>query len=573
MLKKYAKKYAKLIVGQLFFASIWVFAQLLIPRLMVDIIDSGIMIKDMGAIVSRGLAMLLATVLNIVSLMISLLFLTRVTAGISRDLRSDLFGKVVDWSKETRTGFSNSTLITRTVNDVKQVSNLIDLSLRKIFTLTVTVIGSLAISFSLDAKLASIILIIIPAIFLVGLLLTTRALPQYARIRKSLDRINQLFRENIRGIRVIRAFNKSDYEKREFEKATKDAYEANVRSESTMMLLSPLILLFTNILISLILLAGGGRAQIGTIKLGVLVGLVEYATISLSNIQQFASIITIIPRSKVSIDRISEVLSTEEILKIKEDGSESYEEGISFKNVEFCYPGYRRAALKNISFSLIKGETKAIIGSTGSGKSTVIKLLLRDYDACQGQIYLNGRDIQSLLNEEISQTVTIVPQTGFLFSGSIRENIQTGKKDASDEEIWEVLDMVRMGDFFRESPEGLDTHIAQNAVNFSGGQKQRISIARGLIRESDFYVFDDCFSALDYSTEKKVREAIKEKLANRGVLVIAQRVATVRDADEILVLENGEIIDRGSHKELAENSEIYKEILASQLKSEEGEIR
>ncbi len=573
MLKKYAKKYAKLIVGQLFFASIWVFAQLLIPRLMVDIIDSGIMIKDMGAIVSRGLAMLLAMVLNIVSLMISLLFLTRVTAGISRDLRSDLFGKVVDWSKETRTGFSNSTLITRTVNDVKQVSNLIDLSLRKIFTLTVTVIGSLAISFSLDAKLASIILIIIPAIFFVGLLLTTRALPQYARIRKSIDRINQLFRENIRGIRVIRAFNKSDYEMKEFEKATKDAYEANVRSESTMMLLSPLILLFTNILISLILLAGGGRAQIGTIKLGVLVGLIEYATISLSNIQQFASIITIIPRSKVSIDRISEVLSTEEILKIKEDGSESYEEGISFKNVEFCYPGYRRAALKNISFSLIKGETKAIIGSTGSGKSTVIKLLLRDYDACQGQIYLNGRDIQTLSNEEISQTVTIVPQTGFLFSGSIRENIQTGKKDASDEEIWEVLDMVRMGDFFRESPVGLDTHIAQNAVNFSGGQKQRISIARGLIRESDFYVFDDCFSALDYSTEKKVREAIKEKLADRGVLVIAQRVATVRDADEILVLENGEIIDRGSHKELAENSEIYEEILASQLKSEEGEIR
>lgn len=573
MLIKYAKKYSKFIIGQLFFASTWVFAQLLIPRLMVDIIDSGIMTKDMNAIVNRGLLMLLATVFNILALLISIYFLTKVTAGISRDLRADLFEKIIDWSKETRTGFSNSTLITRTVNDVKQVSNLIDLSLRKIFTLTVTIIGAMAVSFSLDAKLAAIILIIIPAIFLLGLFLTTRALPQYARIRLSIDRINQLFRENIRGIRVIRAFNKSDYEVKEFKKATEDAFEASVKSESTMMLLSPLILLLTNILILVILLIGGGRAQVGTIKLGVLVGLVEYASISLNNIQQFASIITIIPRSKVSIDRISEVLSTEELLTIKEDSLESDEKGISFKNIDFYYPGSRRAALRNLNFCLRKGETKAIIGSTGSGKSTILKLMLRDYDAYRGRVCLNGRNIQTLQREEINQALTLIPQTGFLFSGSIRENIQSGNKDAADEEIWEVLDMVQMGDFFRNSPEGLDTHIAQNAVNFSGGQKQRISIARGLIRESDFYIFDDCFSALDYSTEKKIREAIREKLKDRGVLVVAQRVATVRDADEIFVLERGEIADRGSHEELAETSEIYKEILASQLKSQEGEIR
>jgi ATP-binding cassette subfamily B multidrug efflux pump len=573
MLIKYAKKYAKLIVGQLFFASIWVFAQLLIPRLMVDIVDSGIMMKDIHAIIHRGLLMLLATVLNIVALMISLQFLTRVTAGISRDLRADLFGKVIDWSKETRTGFSNSTLITRTVNDVKQVSNLIDLSLRKIFTLTITVIGALVVSFSLDAKLASIILIIIPAIFFLGLFLTTKALPQYARIRLSIDRINQLFRENIRGIRVIRAFNKSDYEIKEFEKATKDAYDANIKSESTMMLLSPLILLLTNILILLILFLGGGRAQTGTIKLGVLIGLIEYATISLSNIQQFAAIITIIPRSKVSIDRISEVLSTEELLKIREDPLKSNERGISFRDIDFYYPGSRIASLRNISFHLKEGETKAIIGSTGSGKSTVLKRLLRDYDAYQGEICLDGRNIQTLTREEISQMLTYIPQSAFLFSGSIRENIQTGKNDADDDQIWAVLDMVQMGNFFRESPAGLDTHIAQNAVNLSGGQKQRISIARGLIRNTKFYIFDDCFSALDYSTERKIRKAIQEKLADRGILIVAQRVATVRDADEIIVLEKGEILDKGSHKELAESSAIYKEIFASQLQFQEGEIR
>lgn len=573
MLIKYSKKYSKLIAGQLFFASIWVLAQLLIPRLMVDIVDSGIMMKDMDAIIQKGLLMLLATVLNIVSLLVSIYFLTHVTAGISRDLRGDLFEKIIDWSKETRAGFSNSTLITRTVNDVKQVSNLIDLSLRKIFTLSITVIGALAVSFSLDAKLASVIIVIIPIILVVGIFLTNRAIPQYARIRIAIDKINQLFRENIRGIRVIRAFNKTDYEIREFEKATKEAYEANVRSESTMMLLSPLILLFTNMLILVILFIGGGRAETGTIKPGVLIGLIEYATISLNNIQQFASIITIIPRSKVSIDRIEEVLSTEEVLTVKEDSPESDRKGIKFSDIDFYYPGSRRPTLTNINFELKEGETKAVIGSTGSGKTTLLKLLLRDYDAYKGRVCLNGKNIQTLTREAISELVTYVPQTSFLFSGSLRENIQTGRKDATDDEIWEVLDNVQMGDFFREAPDGLDTYIAQNAVNLSGGQKQRLSIARGLIRESSFYIFDDCFSALDYTTEKKIREAIREKLADRGILVIAQRVATVKEADEILVLERGEILDRGSHENLSASSEVYKEILDSQLKPEEVEIR
>ena len=321
--------------------------------------------------------------------------------------------------------------------------------------------------------------------------MTTRALPQYSRIRLSIDRINQLFRENIRGIRVIRAFNKSDYEIKEFGKATEDAYEASVKSESTMMLLSPLILLLTNILILIILFLGGGRAQIGTIKLGVLIGLIEYATISLSNIQQFASIITIIPRSKVSIDRIAEVLSTEEVLEIKERILESDKKGISFEDIDFYYPGSRRAVLEGITFCLRKGETKAIIGSTGSGKSTILKLLLRDYDAYRGQICLNCNDIQSLPREEISRIVTFVPQTSFLFSGTIRENIQTGKKGATDDEIWEVLDLAQMGDFFRESQDGLDTYIAQNAVNLSEGNKD-FNCPRS-IRESDFYVLMTVF--------------------------------------------------------------------------------
>ena len=570
MILRYAKKYSALIVGQLFFATVWVLSQLAIPRLMVDIIDYGIMVGDMSQVVQRGMLMLLATIANIVSLLISIYFLTRVTAGISRDLRSDLFERIIDWSKQTRGSFSNSTLITRTVNDVKQVSILIDMSLRKIYTLTITVIGAVIISFSIDVKMASIILVIIPIIFILALRLTSKALPKYSRIREAIDRMNQRFRENVTGIRVVKAFNKSDYETKMFQEATKEACQANVQAESTMMLLSPLVLLFTNILILILLYLGGVRAVLGTITVGALIGLIEYAIMALNNIQQFASIITIFPRSKVSIDRIQEILSTDEVLRIKETTAGFKENVLRFNDVDFYYPNSNAAVLHDIHFELNKGETKAVIGSTGSGKSTLIRLMMRDYDTYRGQISYNGQDITSLSKTEINHIVTHIPQTTFLFSGTIRENLQTGKKEATDDEIWEVLNMVQMGDFFHQAGKGLDFYIAQNAVNLSGGQKQRISIARGLIRETDFYLFDDCFSALDYSTEKKVRQAIRKKLSDKGVLVIAQRVATVKDADEILVIDNGKIVGKGSHRELEERCPVYQEIITSQKKIDKG---
>lgn len=426
MLSRYAKKYSKFIVGQLLFATIWVLSQLAIPRLMVDIIDRGIMVNDMSEIVNRGLLMLLATVVNIISLLISLYFLTRVTAGIARDLRGDLFEKIIDWSKETRGSFSNSTLVTRTVNDVKQVSILIDLFLRKIFTLTITVIGAVIIAFSIDVKMASIILVIIPIIFILALRLTTKALPKYSRIRKAIDRMNQRFRENITGIRVVKAFNKSEYETKMFREATEEACQSNVQAESTMMLLSPLVLFFTNILILILLYAGGVRSVVGTVTMGVLIGLIEYAIMALNNIQQFAAIITIFPRSKVSIDRIQEILSKEEVLRIEEKTPDLEENLLRFENVDFYYPNSTAAVLHDIHFDLQKGKTKAVIGSTGSGKSTLVRLLMRDYDAYRGQITYNGQDIKSLSNAEINQTVTHIPQTTFLFSGTIRENLQTG---------------------------------------------------------------------------------------------------------------------------------------------------
>ena len=443
------------------------------------------------------------------------------------------------------------------------------MSLRKIYTLTITVIGAVIISFSIDAKMASIILIIIPVIFILALSLTSKALPKYSRIRNAIDRMNQRFRENVTGIRVVKAFNKSGYETKMFQEATREACQANVQAESTMMLLSPLVLLFTNILILILLYLGGVRAVLGTITVGALIGLIEYSIMALNNIQQFASIITIFPRSKVSIDRIQEILSKEELLQIKETTAGVKENVLRFEDVDFYYPDSHAAALHDIHFDLNKGETKALIGSTGSGKSTLVRLMMRDYDAYRGQITCNGQDIEGLSNTEINHIITHIPQSTFLFSGTIRDNLQTGKKDATDEEIWKCWIWFKW-EISSVRQEGLNFYIAQNAVNLSGGQKQRISIARGLIRETDFYVFDDCFSALDYSTEKKVRQAIQKKLSDKGVLVIAQRVATVKDADEILVIDNGKIVGKGSHQELEERCQVYQEIISSQKRIDKG---
>ncbi|MCC6453839.1 MAG: ABC transporter ATP-binding protein [Caldilineaceae bacterium] len=572
-LMSYAKRYRTLIVLQLIFATIWVASQLLIPRLMVEIIDKGIMLNDMDYIVRIGLLMVATSIVNVVSLLIMLYFLTHVNAGISRDMRGDIFEKVIDWSEQVRQNFSTSTLITRNVNDVKQVSNFVDLALRKIYTLTITIIGSVIIAFMLDVQLALLMLLIVPFVFFLATRLTSHALPQYARIRSSIDNINRLFRQNMSGIRVVKAFGKTEYEEQQFANAVEDAYDANVKAESTMMLLAPLVLLFVNILVLVILAAGGVRAESGLIQIGVLVAIIEYVTLALNNVQQFAAIITVLPRSNVSLKRIGEILSTEETVHFPKESEAAPVwtaglSGIEIKNLTFYYPGASYPAIDNVSLEIKPGTTSAIIGSTGSGKSTLLRLIMRHYDATSGSILVDGRDSKELSQNEFNRLFTIIPQQTFLFSDSIRQNIRAGKPDATDDEIWRVLDACQMGDFFRGSENKLDTQIAQNAVNLSGGQKQRIALARGLIRDTYYYIFDDCFSALDFSTERKIRHAIQELLANKTLIIVAQRVATVQNSEEILVMDNGVITDRGTHEELLTQSTVYQEIIASQIQEE-----
>lgn len=571
ILNNYVKKYLKEISLQIVFATLWVVTALIIPKLMANIIDYGIAKNNMKYVYQTGIIMIIVTVLNIIFLLINIYFLTRANAAISRDLRHDIFKKVIHFSAHTRQNFSTSTLITRNINDVKQVSNFIDLSLRKIYTTSITIIGAVIIAFSLDVKLALLMFIIVPIVLIVASKLTSHALPQYSKIRTGIDKINRLFGQNISGLRVIKAFNKTEYEERQFSEAVNETYDANVKAESTMMLLSPLVILVANMLIIGILWVGAGRIDARTLQIGVLVAIIEYVTMALNNVQQLSTIITIIPRSQVSLERIEEILSAEEKVekptKTNSDMNKIIKEGISFKNISFYYPNSNLPAVEDFNTLFEKGNTTAIIGSTGSGKSTLIRLIMRDFDTSEGDILVDNINVKNITDEEYNNKITLVPQKTFLFGGTVRENIQVGKADASDEEIWEVLDASEMGDFFR-SEEGLDTHISQNATNLSGGQKQRLSIARALIRDTDYYLFDDCFSALDYTTERKIRKAVIRRLKGKTIIVVAQRVATVKNANKILVMDDGKLIASGKHEELIRTCKTYNEIVTSQNQEE-----
>ncbi|NLJ95177.1 MAG: ABC transporter ATP-binding protein [Clostridiaceae bacterium] len=565
----------------LFFATIWVVSQLAIPRLMRDIVDVGILSGNMQLVISRSLLMILAAVINVGSLFAEIYFLTKITAGVQRDLRGDLFDHVIDWSASARQQFSTSSLVTRTVNDVKQIGNFIDLSLRKIYTLILTIVGSVIMSFVLDWRLALIILVVVPIGLILTQFLTNRSTKHYAGIREATDRLVRVFRENISGIKVVKAFNKTKYEEKRFEQATDDVYEESVAAERNMQLLSPAVQLIINFLIIILLYLSGIRAENATIQVGVLIALIEYVTLALTNIQSLAMIVTIIPRSKIAFNRIEEVLKTDDPIKYlsqtetvitKSDQSlpQTQLGRLEFDQVNFAYPGSRHCALEDISLTINPAEHVAIIGSTGSGKSTLLRLITRDYDANQGEVKLANQNVKDLTKQQLNELITIVPQSTFLFSGTVRENIKVGRNDATDEEIWQVLDACEIGDFFRAQETGLDTQIAQSAVNLSGGQKQRVAIARGLIRNTPIYIFDDCFSALDFSTERKIRLALRERLADKTVIIVAQRVATVMDLDEIFVLEIGQLEDHGPHKDLLGRSKVYQEIMLSQLEVEEG---
>lgn len=561
---KEARAYWFQILISLVFGAIWSMTLVMPPKFLANIIDIGIASKDTAYIYSQGLNMVLVTILNLLTFLINIGLITYVSCAISKKLRSRVYQRVMSFSKHEMDKFGTSTLINRISNDMVQIQNTVDFFFRKVFTIIITVAGALYLSFDIDADLSKLIFLIVPVIILTSFILSKKSSQPYKDVRASLDELNRRFGEHLKGILVIKAFNKESFQKNRFDRANDKVLTKTLEAERLMMLLSPITGLAMNLIVVLIVWTASHMIEVGNLQIGSLVAVIEYVAIALANILAFTHFASIMPRSKVSMDRLGLVLDE----NVSETGHYYAEKGkdLEAKNLTFQYPQAQLYSLYDINLDFERGKTTAIIGSTGSGKSTLLRLLLGVYPDLTGAILYDGRPLSQYKN--IYEIFSYVPQKSFLFQGSLRDNLLMAKKDASDEEIWQALENAHIADLFKKI-QGLDSPISQGGTNLSGGQRQRVAIARAILKDAEVYIFDDSFSALDVKTESIVRSNIKKLLKDKVLILVAQRISTVRDADQIVVLDHGLISGKGSHDYLLENNEIYQEILDSQLSEED----
>lgn len=497
----------------------------------------------------------------------------KVAMGFSRDLRTDLFIKVESFSLGEFNTLGTSSLITRTTNDITQVQQVVLMSLRMMVTAPLMVIGGLIMALSTNLELSVILLISIPILVVVILLVARSGMPLFKSMQVKLDKLNLVLRENLTGIRVIRAFNKVPYEQKRFDDANSDLMQTAIKVNKIMAVLMPSMMIIMNLTSVALIWFGGIRIQAGAFEVGSLIAFIQYVMQIMMALVMVTMMFVLIPRAAASAERINEVLETPFEIQdsVSGDVDCKIHGEVTFKDVTFAYPNSEEPALTHITFDTKPGKTTAIIGGTGSGKSTLISLIPRFYDITSGQLLVDGIDVKDMTQAQLRQKIGLVPQKAILFNGTIRDNMKYGKEDATDEEIWQALEVAQARDFVSEMEDGLDSYIAQGGSNVSGGQKQRLCIARALIRKPEIYIFDDSFSALDFKTDAKLRKALKHETTNSAVILVAQRVSTIMDADEILVLYDGKIVGQGTHKELLNTCDVYKEIALSQLSKEEIE--
>ncbi|MBN1892747.1 MAG: ABC transporter ATP-binding protein [Clostridiales bacterium] len=569
----YFKPYIGIYLALMLLLILRALAELFLPSLNKDIINSGIMLRDIGYIWRVGAIMLAVTLLlGLVSIMINYIA-ARISMSFGRDLRKEIFSKVESFSMHELNKIGTPSLITRTTNDVQQIQQAGFMFMRIIVSAPIMAVGGIVLAIRQDAPLSVALIVIVPFILILLAVLMKKAFPLFKRVQKKTDRLNLVMREKLSGVRVIRAFVKTSYEEARFEIANMDLTKTSLTVHRMMAFLIPSILLIMNISALFIYWFGAKRIGTGEMQIGNLSAFLAYIMLILFSVMMASMLFILLPRAMASAERISEVLDTYPTVTDPDDADiRSFTPPFSslrFEDVSFRYPGAEDAILENISFEVRPGETMAILGSTGCGKSTLVHLIPRLYDVTSGSVQINGIDIRHLRLEELYQLIGFVPQQAFLFRGSVADNLRYGKENATDEEVLEALRVARAEEFVSEMPEKTDTEITQGGSNVSGGQRQRLAIARALMKSPAVYVFDDSFSALDYKTDAALRAALKERTASSAVLIVAQRVSTVLHADRILVLENGRIAGMGSHKELMESCEVYKEIVLSQVSQEE----
>ncbi|MGV8084471.1 MAG: ABC transporter ATP-binding protein [Coriobacteriia bacterium] len=569
--KKYLKPYwpALLLVSVL--QLMQAIANLYLPRLNADIINNGVAKGDTDYIMRIGGIMLVIALVQALATIIAVYFGSKTSMSFGRDVRSAIFRKVESFSQREVNLFGTPTLITRNTNDVQQVQMVIVIALTMMIAAPMMAVGGVIMALRTDVPLSGTIAVVVPILAVIIGVLGARALPLFRSIQVKIDAVNRVMREKLTGMRVIRAFVKADYEAERFDDASVDLMKTSLAVNRLMAILMPSLMLVFNLTSVAIMWFGGHRIDSGAMQIGDLTAFLTYVIQILMSVMMASMMFIMVPRAAASADRIVEVLGTDsEITDPEKPAEETGLRGyVEFKDVEFRYPGAQEPVLCDISFSAAPGETVAIVGSTGSGKSTLINLIPRFYDVTGGSILVDGVDVREMNRDRLWSKIGFVHQKAFLFSGDIASNMRYGKADASETEIWHALDVAQAKPFVSELEEGLEAEVSQGGTNFSGGQRQRLAIARALVKRPEIYIFDDSFSALDFRTDSLLRAALKKETQDATVIIVAQRVSTIMNADRIVVLENGTIAGIGTHRELLETSDTYREIVYSQLSQEE----
>jgi len=572
LLRVHLRPYRQPILLIILFQLISTIASLYLPGLNALIIDKGVVTGDTAYIVRTGGVMLAVTVVQILAAVAAVYFGARTAMALGRDLRESVFVTVESFAAQEVGRFGAPSLITRSTNDIQQVQMMVLLTFTMMIAAPIMCFGGIIMALRQDVVLSSMLLVIVPVLLICIILIVSRMRPLFRSMQKKIDLINRVLREQIGGVRVIRAFVKDTHERRRFDGASTDLMDVSVRVGKLMALMFPTVMLIMNVSSVAVMWAGGHRIANGEMQIGTLTAFLSYLMQILMAVMMATFMFVMLPRAEVSAERVSEVLDTVPsvrapqvpLLRALRSGL------VELREASFTYPGAQEAVLHAVSLVARPGETTAIVGSTGSGKTTLLNLIPRLVDVTGGMVLVDDLDVRSLDPEDLRTSIGLVPQRPYLFGGTIATNLRYGKTDATDDELWAALEIAQARDFVEAMPDGLDSVIAQGGTNVSGGQRQRLAIARAVVKAPDIYLFDDVFSALDYDTDARLRAALSTITARSAVIIVAQRISTIRRAERIVVLDQGAVVGTGTHTSLMSSCETYRQIVLSQLSEEEA---